>query len=155
MDHVRDTASASSPQGPARSRTITSESWERMKSEITTLYMEQGRSLPEVMQIMRERHGFTASYDFQTASYLVILTAARARRYKIQFQKWNMSKYAKSSVMEYIHRKAQSRLQEGKKTEFRISGEIIDPARIERWEKRNANLDLAPRRGKLVYSTTW
>jgi hypothetical protein len=35
--------------------------WNQHKSEITTLYITDGKSLQEVQRILRERHGFDAS----------------------------------------------------------------------------------------------
>lgn len=45
----------------ARTRAPTAEQWQKRKSEIQQLYIDENKSLKEVQIILRKRHQFTAT----------------------------------------------------------------------------------------------
>lgn len=47
---------------------LVQDGWSQHKSKILRLYMEENRSLNEVMDIMEKEDGFTATYDPSPAS---------------------------------------------------------------------------------------
>ncbi len=56
--------------GAKRTRkTISASDWEARRDMISQLYLDENRSLTEVMEIMQQTHGFQASYE--TALHLL------------------------------------------------------------------------------------
>lgn len=57
-----DVPMVASPQNPAPQRRGKSDDlWEPHKATIKALYIDEGRSLKEVMEIMKSKYGFEAS----------------------------------------------------------------------------------------------
>ncbi|KAI1659427.1 hypothetical protein F4813DRAFT_352953 [Daldinia decipiens] len=65
-------------------RPLSNERWEAYKDKIHQLYINENKTLQELMVIMKENHGFDAS----------------AKMYKTQFKRWEFTKYNKSHLRE-------------------------------------------------------
>ncbi|KAI0850269.1 Clr5 domain-containing protein [Daldinia vernicosa] len=73
-------------------RPLSNERWEAYKDKIHQLYINENKTLQELMAIMKENHGFDAS----------------AKMYKTQFKRWDFTKYNKSYSCESPQRAKES-----------------------------------------------
>ncbi|KAL7628334.1 hypothetical protein AAE478_002535 [Parahypoxylon ruwenzoriense] len=101
------------------------EVWERHREEIRELYIEQNKSLNELMEIMNDK-GFKAT----------------PRMYKARFAQWGFVKNNKQKDVAMMLRLQHQRNAVGKPTTFRRHGRLVD---IETYMKRKGilTLDLA------------
>lgn len=60
------------------------------------------------------------------------------RQLKRKIKDWKLEKKVKGDEMKFITQKTQQRV--GKKTTFRVRGQIVEPAKIQRWQKRSGTL---------------
>ncbi|TEY54942.1 hypothetical protein BOTCAL_0235g00140 [Botryotinia calthae] len=96
------------------------EEWESQRSILKQLYMTEDKPLKEVMETMKNEHGFRAT----------------PRQYKRRIEQWKLDKNIKENDMRVILRKDLKRKREGKNSEFRISGREIEPKKIQRFAQR-------------------
>ncbi|KAF2649227.1 hypothetical protein K491DRAFT_669339 [Lophiostoma macrostomum CBS 122681] len=93
--------------------------WDHHKPRIAELY--EKKELKEVMQILKDEHGFTASES----------------QYKKQLAKWGLNKKnVKSGEYKAMIRKQRDRAKDGKDTEFYIHGNKVPAVNIARFEER-------------------
>ncbi|KFX92770.1 hypothetical protein O988_07131 [Pseudogymnoascus sp. VKM F-3808] len=83
--------------------------WEVHKSEIETLFLKEKRTRDEVMEIMKNTHGFDKSKS----------------QYIRKLQQWNFKKNSKNETWKFVARRLEKRKLEGKESETRINGELI------------------------------
>ncbi|MCJ1243601.1 hypothetical protein MMC30_000798 [Trapelia coarctata] len=88
--------------------------WEEKRALITSLWVDENRSLEETRRIMAEQHGFDAP---QSA-------------YKSKFREWKVFKNIKARHMRYIRKIKKLREGKGKETEFFLYGKKVDSSRI-------------------------
>ncbi|KAK2757644.1 hypothetical protein FQN54_004613 [Arachnomyces sp. PD_36] len=91
--------------------------WEDYKEEIKRLYIRQGKTLPEVMEILRKRRNFNKS----------------KKQYETAFAKWGVRKYKLTpKKWKIINRKIQKRKQKlGKESEVYVDGVQYPPAKVQ------------------------
>ncbi|KAJ3535651.1 hypothetical protein NM208_g7047 [Fusarium decemcellulare] len=90
--------------------------WNAQKAELKRLYMDQDKSLPETMQIMKDEHSFEAS----------------TKLYKEKFKQWGWNKKLPVPIAEFMANKAQSRKRgDGRDTVFMYGGKVWDRSRAE------------------------
>ncbi|KAK0113497.1 hypothetical protein ONS95_013753 [Cadophora gregata] len=95
--------------------------WESYKGEIQQLYVEQGRPLKSVMQVLETKYGFKFSL----------------RSWKAKMKKWNFEKNLPANEMAFIAAKADKRkADECKDTVFFRGGIKIESERIDNFKKR-------------------
>ncbi len=58
---------------------------------------------------------------------------------KRKIKDWKLEKKVKGDEMKVIVQKMQQRA--GKNTEYRVRGQIVEPAKIKRWQKRTGKLN--------------
>ena len=94
--------------------------------------------LDEVMQYMKERHGFISGYDSIPKPKLHgLLTFLRERQYKNKLKEWGFEKNIKVPIMRLMLAKAEKRkYEEDKETRFRYKGRDILPSRMDHFSKR-------------------
>lgn len=61
------------------------------------------------------------------------------KQYKSKIFQWSLEKNIKTSEMMHMVRIQQDRAEHGKKTRFRIRGQVVDPSKIERWAMKHSN----------------
>jgi hypothetical protein len=61
------------------------------------------------------------------------------RQLKRKIKDWKLEKKVKGDEMKVIVQKMQQRV--GKNTTFRVRGQTVEPAKIQRWQKRTETLD--------------
>ena len=113
----------------------TEEEWADQRSKIRRLYMDQNMTLPSTMKVMKEKHGFCATYATAVSSPFVTTTNSlsfRQKRYKEKLKAWGYEKNLTKRQSKFIARKALSRLDEGKKTEFHIRGLKVSQDKVDR-----------------------
>ncbi|KAF5724328.1 ankyrin repeat-containing protein [Fusarium mundagurra] len=99
------------PRAPKISEAI----WERHKSIIRTLYIDEDNSPEEVSEALRDKYGFTAS------RHQIIRRLAR----------WKFKKYTTKEEWVYTSSQIQRRKeQDGKKTEIVLNGKIISEKKL-------------------------
>lgn len=110
-----------------------------------SLYIDKALSLKEVMDVLEREHNFKASYCQPLPFSSIELTTKRQKQFKSKLMEWNLRKNIKPADMQYIASLMRARRETGKSTVVRVRGEMVDRAKIERWLKRNPNLDLSMR----------
>ncbi|KAH7069070.1 Clr5 domain-containing protein [Paraphoma chrysanthemicola] len=104
--------------------TLRDSDWEPHKHRIRDLHIVQDKPLKEVKQIMHEQFNFSAEI----------------RQYRSRISKWKLDKNIKSDEMKCIVKKRQHRkFVESKKPElmFRVRGNLVEPAKVQRWMDRH------------------
>ena len=113
----------------------TEEDWVNRRSTIKKLYMDQNKTLPQTMKIMKEKHGFCATYATAMSSLCRTTTnyfSFRQKRYKEKIKAWGFEKNLTKRQSKFIARKALRRLDEGKKTEFLVRGLKVSQEKVDR-----------------------
>ncbi|KAF7514311.1 hypothetical protein GJ744_000081 [Endocarpon pusillum] len=112
---------ADKPSTTQRTR-ISSAEWEKHKSTIKNLYLDQSQSLSVTCKYMADRYGFDVPH----------------RAYKAKFQEWGFYKNLPKPLAQYILVKAnQRKREENKGTKFKIGGQEITLDRARRSLKRS------------------
>jgi hypothetical protein len=140
MDQVGNPSVASRLK-PAQPQST--QDWEVQRAIIEELYWTDGRKLPEVMNIMKTMHKFSATYSIPAScdGGRVIDIRYRKKQYKDQFKRWNFEKNVKTEEMNAII-SIQKRRQdnEGKDTQFRLRKRPVPQEKIDRFVKRQKTL---------------
>ncbi|KAE8447259.1 hypothetical protein EG329_010953 [Mollisiaceae sp. DMI_Dod_QoI] len=118
--------------------------WEQHRERITQLYSVEDRSLDEVIALMQNQYGFTATQ----------------RQYKRRITLWRLDKNIKDSEIRFIAQTQVKRAREEKETNFRVRGRDVDPEKISRAVKRKKisedellAMDAAPTPSDISYDT--
>ncbi|KAH7418471.1 hypothetical protein BKA64DRAFT_635595 [Cadophora sp. MPI-SDFR-AT-0126] len=121
---VEPPASFSSREGqPVQdARRYTKEEWEAQRPFIEGMYPIKGITLKSIADMLKFDRGFIAT----------------PRQLKRKIGDWSLDKNLKAAEMKVILRKMEQRRQEGKETSFRVRGQYVEPAKINRWMKRLA-----------------
>ncbi|KAH8597199.1 hypothetical protein B0O99DRAFT_592946 [Bisporella sp. PMI_857] len=91
------------------------------KGEIFQLYIIEKKTLKDVMAIIEETHGITAT----------------AAVYKARLEKWGYQKYIKRHEVNAIVKEKQQRELQGKETTFFLRDRPVDLMKIEKYRKRD------------------
>ncbi|KAI1468877.1 Clr5 domain-containing protein [Daldinia caldariorum] len=94
--------------------------WNNYRDIIITLYLEQNKSLKEVMRIMRENYHFFAT----------------EKMYKIRFNKWGIHKKLRAPQVAELLAQRGRRAAAGKSTVSFVHGRKIDADRLEAYLRR-------------------
>ncbi|KAI0521125.1 hypothetical protein F5B22DRAFT_39414 [Xylaria bambusicola] len=100
--------------------------WASHRSLITALYIDQNRTLKDIMRIMEEKHNFFATL----------------RMYKARFKQWSIDKKIKADDAVEVFRQQTARMNAGKPSAIYIRGRKIDPVRSQRYKYRAASIVL-------------
>ncbi|RTE77745.1 hypothetical protein BHE90_007799 [Fusarium euwallaceae] len=90
--------------------------WEREKEHIRALYLDQDKTLDELVKCMAEEHGFEAT----RAQYIRRLDS------------WKMRKYSTKEEWEYVHSLVRKRKLEGKESEIIMDGKPISVKKLKK-----------------------
>ncbi|MCJ1386107.1 hypothetical protein MMC17_009232 [Xylographa soralifera] len=97
--------------------------WERHRSTIKRLYLDEEKCLEKVMQYMREQFGFSE----------------KKPAYKRMLSQWGISKNIPASQMNILAAKARKRKTlEGKDTHFYVHGRLLEPSKLIRFNGRKS-----------------
>ncbi|CZR64437.1 uncharacterized protein PAC_14335 [Phialocephala subalpina] len=102
----------------------TPEDWERHRSIIKRLYVDENKKLKELAAIMVSQHGHNATI----------------RMYRDRIKKWKLEKKNKESDMFAILRKHTERSAIGKRTSFRVRGQVVTMDQVHQYLKRKRSL---------------
>ncbi|KAH8726580.1 ankyrin repeat-containing domain protein [Phaeosphaeriaceae sp. PMI808] len=106
---------------PVQSRPRCQQDWEAKRTIIIQLYWNENKDLPEVMNVMKEQHGFLAT----------------ERQYKSQFKRWKLGKNFKTAEAMWMVQTQERRLEEGgKRTVFKLRKRPVDQKKLDRYAKR-------------------
>ena len=119
------TSEPAPPVPPAKSPPSL-EQWNQNKSRIKHIYLEEDETLRKVITVMRKEFNFHATENM----------------YKKKLQQWGFVKNIKKRDMRSIVALDKQRREQGKRTQFLISGQPLSFQRIESYRQRN-KLDLA------------
>ncbi|KAF7512441.1 hypothetical protein GJ744_001376 [Endocarpon pusillum] len=100
--------------------TTSEEEWDRHKDIIRNLYVEENKTLEELMALMLRHHSFRAT----------------KKMYNTRFAKWGLHKYKREDEMMAILSKKTERAAVGKKSAFQLRGRQVDMENAERYLKR-------------------
>ncbi|PYH41185.1 Clr5 domain-containing protein, partial [Aspergillus saccharolyticus JOP 1030-1] len=124
------TTTTPTPTGPSASfskerpfKPKKSEDWTIYRDIIQNLYRNDHLKLRDVKRYMEENHHFQAS----------------EKQYKDRLAAWNVRKNIKAKEVHIMLRKQQRRAAEGKRTAFRVAGQVVEPKRISRFVRRYGN----------------
>ncbi|RSL98094.1 hypothetical protein CDV31_012740 [Fusarium ambrosium] len=90
--------------------------WEMEKEHIRALYLDQDKTLDELVKCMAEEHGFEAT----RAQYIRRLDS------------WKMRKYSTKEEWEYVHSLVRKRKLEGKESEIIMDGKPISVKKLKK-----------------------
>ncbi|RWA12305.1 hypothetical protein EKO27_g2771 [Xylaria grammica] len=99
-------------RGNRRPKTHSPEAWEAVKEDIARLYLEENRRLKDVMTILEEQRGFSASQ----------------KMYKTKLTRWKFFKNNRQADVANLLYLQQHRLAMGKESTFRRNGRAVDVA---------------------------
>ncbi|KAL9009120.1 MAG: hypothetical protein Q9173_005825, partial [Seirophora scorigena] len=105
-----------------------SQSWQDYRDLIQQLYVDEERSLPNVIEEVERLTGFCAT----------------ERQYKRRISAWSLDKNIKNDEMKAIIAMEAIRLRKGKQSLFYVRGRQVDPKKITRFARRkniNRNQD--------------
>ncbi|KAI4169137.1 MAG: hypothetical protein LQ348_007345 [Seirophora lacunosa] len=105
-----------------------SQSWQDYRHLIQQLYVDEERSLPNVIEEVERLTGFCAT----------------ERQYKRRISAWSLDKNIKNDEMKAIIAMEATRLRKGKQSLFYVRGRQVDPKKITRFARRkniNRNRD--------------
>ena len=102
------------------------EVWEIHRPTIKRLYLDEDKTLKDVMAIMQRDYGHKAT----------------EKMYKSRFDKWGLQKNCKSNEMKAIARKKVERDAIGKASLFRVRGRPVEIEEVLRYFKRKSHLSL-------------
>ncbi|KAL8957437.1 MAG: hypothetical protein Q9193_005289 [Seirophora villosa] len=105
-----------------------SQSWQEHRDLIQQLYVDEKRSLPNVIKEVQRLTGFYAT----------------ERQYKRRISAWSLDKNIKNGEMKAIIAMEAIRLRKGKQSLFYVRGRQVDPKKITRFARReniNRNQD--------------
>jgi hypothetical protein len=127
-------------------RTFTARDWDDQKENITRLYVEENRTLKDVMYLIEGHYGLRATYVTSHLSSLLPAVARREclteltpfseRMYKRRIEKWRLDKNNKLRDMTAIVRIQRQRESDGKETRFRVRGRPVDLEEVSHYMKR-------------------
>jgi hypothetical protein len=102
--------------------------WKRHQALIAKLYAEH--TLPEVMKFMAGEHGFRATYALHLMSdllFLKSLTSYSIKMYKTRIKQWGLdTKNNREREMRAIARIHKQRLDQGKRSTYRVAGRLME-----------------------------
>jgi hypothetical protein len=108
-----------------RNKRVPTEQWETIRPLFTRLYQEEKRPLKEVMEILERDHHFKAT----------------VKMFKSRIWKWGLDKKLKSDEVLAILALKRERDRQGKRSVFTIRGNEVDMDNINRYRKRNPQLE--------------
>ncbi|KAF8858195.1 hypothetical protein BDZ45DRAFT_403561 [Acephala macrosclerotiorum] len=95
--------------------------WESHRDEIRSIYVDQDKTLRETMLWFEMERGFRKS----------------ERKWKDKIKEWRFKKNIPAKELGFMVAKAEKRkLEEGKDTEFRRHGLLVDDSKVEQFKKR-------------------
>ena len=102
--------------------------WNRHQALIAKLYPEH--TLPELIKFMASEHGFRATYALHRMSglsFLKSLTSCRKKMYKSRIKQWGLdTKNNREREMRAIARIHKQRLDQGKRSIYRVAGRLME-----------------------------
>ncbi|RKK30890.1 hypothetical protein BFJ66_g16099 [Fusarium oxysporum f. sp. cepae] len=94
--------------------------WEENKDYIRALYLDENKSLNELVRLMKEKHGFEAT----------------KAQYIRKLGNWKMKKNATKDIWKHAEKLIEKRKVDGKDTEIVINGRIISEKRLKKEQGR-------------------
>lgn len=114
------------------------------RDSIRRLYMDGGKTLPQVMTVMEEVYRFSATYAISTKVPVKKLMALNSeRQYKRKFAEWRFDKNIRDDEMRYIIHTQMTRRQVGKESVFHVRGRPVPLKKIERFCQRKGLGEIA------------
>jgi hypothetical protein len=112
--------------------------WERLKPILETFYMSEKRKLVDVMEQMKEGHGFDRLYvghalDSHPIATPCLLTHEYSEhQYRYQFRKWKWSRKVGQDNMPQIIKHVKRRFEDGKSSTVKLDGREVTSKKIRR-----------------------
>lgn len=118
---------------------------EHFRETIKQLYLDQNKSLKEVMKIMDQDHAFhatsVAELYHRTIKVDLVLIPRRVKMYKSRITQWGFDKKNKASDMEFVLRKKMQRDAVHKSTSFIMRGRALNTPAFAAYVKRHHLLE--------------
>ncbi|KAM6511189.1 hypothetical protein FALCPG4_016192 [Fusarium falciforme] len=117
----------------SRACRVSHSEWERNKEHIRALYLDQDKSLDDLVTSMAKRHGFHAS----KAQYIRKLGT------------WNMKKYSSKEAWKHADALVRKRKVDGKDTEIIMNGKLVSAKKLKKelgryaWQRTHGQQSLA------------
>lgn len=116
----------------------TENEWARVQPYITKLYSDEGKSLKELIERMKQDHDFHAT----------------ARMYKHRLQKWGLDKNFKEKEVVHMSLVKRQRDALGKQSLFYVRGKQVDWDQVEKYLHRRPDLQTKINAGMLKMSSS-
>jgi hypothetical protein len=129
---------------PTQKAWATTKGWEEVRETIKQLYLDQKKSLKEVMIIMERDHAFHATsvpQVFPSTEPGYALTYRSPKMYKSKIDQWGLNKKLRASDVDFVLRKKMQRQAVHKETSFTVLGRALDMQAVSKYEKRNHSLE--------------
>jgi hypothetical protein len=109
--------------------------WEHHKEEIIPLWLDPESTMLTVMEQMKRKYGFCASYD-TNISLIQVSNAYMAYYSNYQYQyrlaAWGINKNANANTYAYMDRVIKKRKLDGKETAFKMNGRQLTRRKVQR-----------------------
>ncbi|TLS30999.1 hypothetical protein PpBr36_02625 [Pyricularia pennisetigena] len=110
----------------SKKRELRRQNWEQHRSTIKRLYIDEGRKLNDIVEIMKREHDFVAN----------------SRMYKHRLSQWGLIKYNRESDVQRVLLEKKRREAEGKDSHIEINGRPVDFERIQKYlQRRKVSVD--------------
>ncbi|KAK5651598.1 hypothetical protein OQA88_11871 [Cercophora sp. LCS_1] len=111
--------------------------WDTFRDVITTLYMEEDKTLREVRKYMEENHNFFATQDFPILRWADF---SRDRMYKIRVKAWALRKNNHEAAIKTLLAMRYQRDRAGKDSTFYLHGRPVDWDDVARYLRRKPDV---------------
>ncbi|KAH9428771.1 hypothetical protein MCOR02_011316 [Pyricularia oryzae] len=110
----------------SKKRELRRQNWEQHRATIKRLYIDEGRKLNDIVEIMKREHDFVAN----------------SRMYKHRLSQWGLIKYNRESDVQRVLLEKKRREAEGKDSHIEINGRPVDFERIQKYlQRRKVSVD--------------
>ena len=112
--------------------------WEKYRPLLHQLYVDEDRSLDQVMEYMHKKLVFNAKYVFlERPLHILSDLNTRKRIYKMKFKLWEIEKNIPARDMKGIVALVEKRKREhGKDSHVYYKGRLVDARKMDRFKKR-------------------
>jgi Clr5 domain len=111
---------------------VSEDNWERHKATIRKLYLEENKTLDEVIEVMNEAYGFVSAYKPSFGATYIHSYLSSKSNYERRIRRWKFRKNHAASEWEAVVQRVQSRDRDGKKSNVYIDTRSVSSEKLQR-----------------------